>query len=765
MPDKPTRCRLFGSGWVAVAVVAALAVRAQADTLVGVEDWGLGGSVKAGLWSPLYLEVMSTGEDFTGFLEVEVRGAGRLRPIFTKPVTLPKDTPTQHWLYLRPPVSTWRRGHGQAFYWAMRNDKGRVVLRRRWQRPAVLPAGDSVVAVFRVPGVGASGLSSLLETDSAVRTNVVLLTPGTAPDRSIGYQGADALVWLNPEPAQMTTVAQREAVLNYVRQGGHLVLAAGAAWPALTGSFLSEVLPARPTGSGPVRGLAALAPYGLAPASTEGVVLARLEEVRGVVLLEEGGRPVVVRGWAGAGRVTLIGFDPTRSPFAEMAAADKRRFWTTALDLKVISRPARALGTMEQASGLLVRPLNDFPGFKPINFTFIAVFLVVYIVLIGPADYFILKRLKRLHWTWVTFPSVAVLASVLAFWLLSAERIRGLLANSISVVDASAEAEEISGTTLMTFLSPRRTRYTVTLAPEVVGALAPREFRVLPAAQGLGLGGTTCRVYGAGEVIDELLVRVWDAQTVEARWRASAPELPQVELSVEAGFLQGTITNSTPDTLYDVVVLFAGPPEPQETEPGGAGRLQAIDLGTLAPGSQVSVDNRPGRPVAEYARSLGPFGRGRGRSRHRGSHPYHGWGAEPRREEADPAARWVSLLTMASEERRFRRWVTSEGEVRPGAAPREPDTSAEREAARSVVFDLSAGLQLPAPSGPTEATVLYSVDRSFAPIYLSGRRPTSWDRTLVRLRVRCETQEEQPPGSTSAPSPTGRTRDRPGDEP
>jgi len=70
-----------------------------------------------------------------------------------------------------------------------------------------------------------------------------------APNRWVGYQSADALIWMNPEPDKLDLVAQQEAVVKYVRNGGHLVLAAGADWQPMVKSFLNDLLPADVVGS------------------------------------------------------------------------------------------------------------------------------------------------------------------------------------------------------------------------------------------------------------------------------------------------------------------------------------------------------------------------------------------------------------------------------------------------------------------------------------------------------------------------------------
>jgi hypothetical protein len=673
---------------------------------VGVEDWGLGGSLKGGLWSPLYVELKAVGADFDGQLEVVVEAGTQVEPIFVKPVTLVKDTPTQHWLYFRSPGTSWVSRTGRSeFAWQLRDQRGRVVFRSQWERPVVLPATDVVVTVFRTADVGACGLGGLTDTESAVKADVVMVTPATAPDRVVGYQGADVLVWVNPDPTLMASVAQREALVAYVRQGGHLVLAAGSGWQALTESFLAELLPARPVGTALVKEVPALEAYGLGQVATKETLLAQLTDVRGEVLMECEGRPVIVRGPVGAGWVTLIGFDPTKSPFADLAPGLRLKFWATVLGIEVTRRPLEQLGSMARASDALIRPLNDFPDFKPINFPFIILFLIGYILLIGPVDYFVLRRMKKLAWTWVTFPSVAVVASVLAFWLLASERVRGLLANSISIVDASSQSEEVVGTTFTTFLSPRQTRYRVTLSSGAVGAVVPREYEVLGASPGLGFGRSYCLVSGAGEAIDELLVRVWDAQTLEASWRAPKPDLPNVDLTRTAKGLTGTVSNSTADALRDVMVLFAG---------------RAIHLGTLRPGESVVLGPRPSQPLAEFARRCVPSDFWEERQY------YSAWGRELHREEVEDAARWASLFAFQEEAGTFRRWVVLRGEESPPGEGRTLPTA---------VFDLPRQVQLGGVQGTAEAVLLYSVDRSFVGILLSEKQPKSWDRSLVRLRV------------------------------
>ncbi len=671
---------------------------AAAKIQVGVEDWGLGGAVKTGMWSPLYVELESVGEDFEGWIEVEVRAGQRVRPVFVKQIALVRDTPARHWVYFRAPASSFRSSDFR-FSWEVLDARERTVHRSVWRRTVMMPVADTLVVAVHAPNIAGAGLGGLTDQEGDVRVNLRLVSASMLPDRVLGYESADALVWINPDPAKLDGLAQREAFVQYVRQGGHLVLAAGAGWQALTQSFLDELLPAIPVGSITVPRFDPFDPYGPPGGEPNPIVLMRLTEPQGEVLMRHQGQPVIVRRPFGAGQVTLIGFDPTTKPFSDLK--DRPRFWTDIMGIESAQASGRRQVAMQNISQPLIRSLNDFPGFKPINFAFVAFFLVGYIVLIGPVDYFVLKRLGKLHWTWVTFPSIAVLSSVLAFWLLSSGRVAGLYTNAVCVVDACAGEKEITGTTFMTMLSPRQTRYSVSLDGVFSGGLVTREFDALEGAR-IGMGQSRCYVFNS-ERIERLLVRIWDAQTMEACWRGPAPELPDVELFLEGGRLSGTATNHTADKLQDVVVLFGE---------------SAIRLGDLSPGSTGRIQQVRRQSIADYLLELWPQA-----LRHR----YYGsYGSTPRRQEADRASRWASLFAYAQRQAgsvNFRRLLVPEDEDIP-----------------PVAFDLPARIQLSGRPSKRQAIVLYSVSKSFAGIRLIGEQPESWDLTVVRLRVPVESR-------------------------
>ena len=177
-------------------------------------------------------------------------------------------------------------------------------------------------------------------------------------------------------------------------------------------------------------------------------------------------------GWA---RITVIGFDLDRAPFAE----DHQRleFWDWVLrdcganrassggDGK--ARPAGALTEEEDEAAVAIRQHNDtFEGVAVVSFGWIAMLIVLYILLIGPVEYYFLKRVfGRLELTWITFPIIVLTVSAAAYFSADAVKGRELKVNKVDVVDVDPASGRIYGTTWFTVFSPRIDNYSIGVEP------------------------------------------------------------------------------------------------------------------------------------------------------------------------------------------------------------------------------------------------------------------------------------------------------------
>ena len=256
-------------------------------------------------------------------------------------------------------------------------------------------------------------------------------TSGLVPGRWYGYDAAEAVVLDTNDRDVMDKLAiQGQALVDWVARGGHLVVGVGSNWQAVHDSVLAPILPALPTGQERLKSLGAIDTFAgstnksITPPGSSAVVVTKFEEIEsrgGKVLSAAGNVPLVIRGAYQFGRVTLIGIDIDQKPFADWA--DRPQFWFKAADLKLASSTDSNTANMVRMGGgrrffgqgnndvstLLHSALEQFPGVKLVPFGWVAFFIFLYILLIGPGDYFLLKKVfKRMELTWITFPAIVL---------------------------------------------------------------------------------------------------------------------------------------------------------------------------------------------------------------------------------------------------------------------------------------------------------------------------------------------------------------------
>src|SRR5262249_45968591 len=179
----------------------------------------------------------------------------------------------------------------------------------------------------------------------------------------------------------------------------------------------------------------------------------------------------------------------------------------------------------------LRRGLETFQDVPTVPFLVVALFVLFYIALVGPLDYFVLKKVfKKLELTWITFPLVVIVVSVAAYFTAYALKGDDLRVNKIDLVDIDLhEPRQVYGHSWFTLFSPRVQSYTVGLEPADgwTAAVPPGPvFTLLEAGDRSSRGssqGLFPRPYeyaldAAG--LRRVPVPVWSTRSFSVAWRA-----------------------------------------------------------------------------------------------------------------------------------------------------------------------------------------------------------------------------------------------------
>ena len=189
----------------------------------------------------------------------------------------------------------------------------------------------------------------------------------------------------------------------------------------------------------------------------------RLDNLRGKILESEGSLPLIVRTPHGLGEIMFIAADLDRAPLVDWSG--RKQFVQKLLTGKALSPEPKTDGQtgnplgISDLTGQLRNALDQFEGVRLVPFSVVAGLVFLYILLIGPGDFFLVKRvLRRMELTWITFP-VMVLAVSLGAYLL-AYYLKGdqLRINQVNLVDVDVEDGLVRGTTWLNVFSPPHCR-------------------------------------------------------------------------------------------------------------------------------------------------------------------------------------------------------------------------------------------------------------------------------------------------------------------
>jgi hypothetical protein len=650
-PLSPVFARRLSAVLAALAFLVgpASSVWAQKSRRVEVENMRVGfdasfsnlkssNSFKIGAWTPVWVQLRGGSEPWSGFMEVSVADDDGTPTSFHMPVAVMANQSERFTAYARP-------GSRQPeFTIRLLDENGRRVGGASQdtlmpQAPeSIMPNETLVLTMGRPQGVESIKDLPGFQT-SAARTNYRNALPevltaridpqtGSMPGRWYGYDAAQAVVidTADRETLSALDALRGQPLVDWVARGGHLIVSIGANWQAVRDSVLAPILPGLPGGLERVASLEALDTFAgsnksITPPGTPPVMVTRLEELEergGTILSMMSNLPLVVRGAHGFGRVTLIALDVDQKPFSEWV--DRSLFWVRAIDLKRPRGEQDGAGNpmggpqiyqygVSDLSSQLRVALEQFPGVKLIPFGWVAFFIFLYILLIGPGDYFFLKKvLKRMELTWITFPTIVVTVSLVAYYAAYVLKGNDLLVNKVDVVDIDQAAGLMRGNTWISLFSPQNRDYTIRTVPMPLDRDPPTPALTDPSSQpvrpptgtevmtswfsapedqfgAMGNSGRRFSFAGSGytyqptsgvEWLENVRIPIWSTKCISSRWFGPATPLVDSEL-LPAGTdrLAGIVTNRQSVPLEDAILAFG---------------KQVYELGTLAPGATVRVE-------------------------------------------------------------------------------------------------------------------------------------------------------------------------------
>jgi len=524
----------------------------------------LGGDVQRGQWAAVRVHLENDGPAVDG--ELRISGMDQGAATYAVVVQLPTGSRQEHVI------------HGRAGFFGsrftidlVRDDT--VIATSSATANAVEPGALGIYLIAERPERLVADIRASVAARGNSVSRVTAIVPEALPERVEAWAAVDRLVWQDV-PASRLTVGQRDALRTWVALGGELVVIGGAAGAGAIEGLPEDLLPFQPDGIVDASADDLRELLGPLPADVTSLPALAGALTRGVTLGTSGGQVIAARAAHGQGSVTLIGIDPATPQLEGSTGASL--LWARALSTDTSSGDALD----GQGDRMLIDALSFLPSVGIPRMDHLFLLFLGYVILLGPVNYLVLRRLDRREWAWITIPALVVVFTAAAFVLGIVLRGTDVVVNELGIVRGAAGTERGMADIRVGIFSPSRGAFEVRL-PGGAFVSAPSTDQDSTGELPLDVVlGDPARIRGFQVGFGAL--RAFRAEAV-----VETPRM-ETDLRLAGDRVVGTITNASDGPLDHVAFAYGG-------------GIEVLD--GMAPGETRSVNVAPsGRPVS--ARTL-----------------------------------------------------------------------------------------------------------------------------------------------------------------
>ncbi|MEZ0240223.1 MAG: hypothetical protein ACAH65_05445 [Chloroflexota bacterium] len=526
---RSVRALVAGSLLAMPLLLVPVASTAAADELLRMSARVLlQGHVRVGSWMSVEVQLANDGPPIVGELRIDTLQNGAR---YSMAVDLPTSSRKTYVLHAQPPP------FGHSLNLSLVANKTAIAT---VAVPYQVHTADQMV--IGVVAERPQGITARLRIASNTGVGSASATLATAdlPDRVEGWAPLDALIWQDTDSNELSA-EQLTAMRAWLAGGGRLVIVGGTAGIGTLSAFPDDLLPYRPTATveidpASVAGVVGPAPEGAADFTAMAGSLAR-----GHALATVGDRAVTAVASYGNGSVAIVGFDPSTSWLLEGQAA--ATLWQRLIPQRV------ANGTVIFDDSQLLQGVISLPSLALPPIGGLLLLLAGYILVIGPLNYLVLRRLDRRELAWVTMPVLILGFAAGAYGYGAVLRGTDIVVNEVAIVRGALDTTVGAAQAYFGVFSPTRGTYQV----EVPGG-ALLAGPLTPEAIG-GTSGMLDVLQGDPSSVRDLAIGFGSLRVVRAETTATVP-LMRAALHLADGELSGTFENGSDQTLEKVAVVM-----------------------------------------------------------------------------------------------------------------------------------------------------------------------------------------------------------------
>lgn len=395
-------------------------------------------------------------------------------------------------------------------------------------------------------------LSTFVAQSNVEVFNINQLKDYTLPEDSQGLAMANVIVVDEVAIADLTP-KQQEALLKWVQDGGTLLLGAADQINATAGVF-KEYLPLSLS-----QEMTAISAEALTKLSGGGIftqpisVYSATSSEGSLPVLTENNEVLAAKKKVGSGEVIQTTFSLGDQPLASMDGYG-------ALLAKVINiQSISQQGMMRQGQSPLdqisyeLRNINElFPSFE-VSVSYMLIVIILYILIIGPILYFVLKKADKREHAWWIIPSISVVLSIVLFIVGAKDRIVQPQVQQSAFYKVN-EDNSVNGYYVESILTNRSGDFMVN-ADQNTTAVALRNYNNFTGTMGPLHESSYIKENASGSTLTLRDLSYWSVQSFGGKTSAQNIGKMDIDITLKNEKLTGTVKNNFPFALKDVTLI------------------------------------------------------------------------------------------------------------------------------------------------------------------------------------------------------------------
>lgn len=518
---------------------------------------GVSGKAKYQSVVPLQVTVKNNGADFSGVMAINSSNSYEAASALVVPIDIAAGEEKTFTFYLDG-LADYSYSDTDLFaFYEGSIEKGKKIAYKGTKRLQSNFLDPSSTFIYTLTDKS-DRLSALLRLSTFVAQsnvevfNINQLKDYTLPEDSQGLAMANVIVVDEVAIADLTP-KQQEALLKWVQDGGTLLLGAADQINATAGVF-KEYLPLSLS-----QEMTAISAEALTKLSGGGIftqpisVYSATSSEGSLPVLTENNEVLAAKKKVGSGEVIQTTFSLGDQPLASMDGYG-------ALLAKVINiQSISQQGMMRQGQSPLdqisyeLRNINElFPSFE-VSVSYMLIVIILYILIIGPILYFVLKKADKREHAWWIIPSISVVLSIVLFIVGAKDRIVQPQVQQSAFYKVN-EDNSVNGYYVESILTNRSGDFVVN-ADQNTTAVALRNYNNFTGTMGPLHESSYIKENASGSTLTLRDLSYWSVQSFGGKTSAQNIGKMDIDITLKNEKLTGTVKNNFPFALKDVTLI------------------------------------------------------------------------------------------------------------------------------------------------------------------------------------------------------------------